>query len=185
MYRKPLSGFGTTHQLFVLRGTAPGGKLKGRGSPASKGWGDWGLLWPPWGLLCPPPLLGLGDCCALLPDPDVPLLPDPELKLFSSPGGGALVVGTSQSSVGGVTHLLLFLSKTSIAGQRWRRGYPPWQAQYLLHDLPKGTLPLASSLQRAEMWGCLGFVSNSWIFLRCFWHPATFCGQSQAWVSSL
>ena len=60
-----------------------------------------------------------------------------------------MVVGTSQSSVGGVTHLLLFLSKTSIAGHLWRRGYPPWQAQYLLQDLPRGTLPLASSLHRA------------------------------------
>ena len=136
-------------QLLLFSGTAPGGRLKGRGSPPSKGCGDWGRLWPPCCRLCPPPLLGLGDCCGLLPNPELPLLPDPELK-FSSPGGGALVVGTSQSSVGGVTHLLLFLSKTSMAGQRWRRGYPPWHAQYLLQDLPRGTLPLASSLQSAE-----------------------------------
>ena len=25
----------------------------------------------------------------------------------------------------------------------------------------------------------------SWKYSRCFWQPATFCGQSQAWVSSL
>ena len=28
-------------------------------------------------------------------------------------------------------------------------------------------------------------ISCSDLDLRCFWHPATFCGQSQAWVSSL
>ena len=77
--------------------------------------------------------------------------PGPEKSLLpSSPGGGALVVGTSQSSVGGVTHRLLFLSNTSMAGHRWSRGYPPWHAQYLLQDLPSGTLPLASSLHSAE-----------------------------------
>ena len=54
----------------------------------------------------------------------------PSLK-FSSPGSGAEVVGTSQSSVGGVTQRLRSLSNTSMAGQRWRRGYPPWHAQYL------------------------------------------------------
>ena len=41
------------------------------------------------------------------------------------------MVGTSQSSVGGVTQRLRSLSNTSMAGQRCRRGYPPWQAQYL------------------------------------------------------
>ena len=61
-----------------------------------------------------------------------------------------MVVGTSQSSVGGVTHRLLFLSKTNMAGHLWSLGYPPWQAQYLLHDFPRGTLPLASSLHKAE-----------------------------------
>ena len=60
------------------------------------------------------------------------------------------MVGTSQSSVGGVTQRLLCLSKTNMAGHLWSLGYPPWQAQYLLHDFPRGTLPLASSLQRAE-----------------------------------
>ena len=77
--------------------------------------------------------------------------PGPEKSLLpSSPGGGALVVGTSQSSVGGVTQRLLFLSNTSMAGHLWSRGYPPWHAQYLLQDLPSGTLPLASSLHSAE-----------------------------------
>lgn len=58
-------------------------------------------------------------------------------------------MGTSQSSVGGTTQRNERLSNTSIAGQRCKRGYPPWHCQYLLHDLPTGTLPLGSSLQSA------------------------------------
>lgn len=133
--------------LFGFRGTAPGGRLKGRGScscrPPPRGCPRGGP-WGPWGLRPPPPRLGFGDCWGWSePGPEKSLLP-------SSPGGGALVVGTSQSSVGGVTHRLLFLSNTSMAGHRWSRGYPPWHAQYLLQDLPSGTLPLASSLHSAE-----------------------------------
>lgn len=67
----------------------------------------------------------------------------------SSSGGGGGVVGTSQSSVGGTTHLSDLLSKTNMAGHLWSRGYPPWHCQYLLQDFPRGTFPLASSLQRA------------------------------------
>ena len=77
----------------------------------------------------------------------------PPLKLppwDSSSSGAGVVWGTSQSSVGGETQRLRFLSKTNIAGQRWRRGYPPWQAQYRLQDFPKGTFPLGSSLQSAK-----------------------------------
>ena len=37
-----------------------------------------------------------------------------------------------------------------MVGQFCSLGYPPWQAQYLLHDFPRGTLPLRSSLHRAE-----------------------------------
>ena len=98
-------------QLLGLRGTAPGGRLKGRGSPPPpRGRGGGG----PCCRLPPPPRRGLGDCWGCWS-------PGPE-KSFSSPGGGALVVGTSQSSVGGVTQRLRFLSNTSMAGQRCSRG---------------------------------------------------------------
>lgn len=98
-------------------GTAPGGRLNGRGSPPppprgrAPGGGPWGLLWPPF----LPGFLDFGGGWS----------PGDEKLSPSSPGGGALVVGTSQSSVGGVTHLLLFLSNTSMAGHLCRRGYPP------------------------------------------------------------
>lgn len=89
---------------------------------------------------------GNSCCCCLLPVAG--------RGMFNSPSScsgcsGAGVVGMSQSSVGGTTHLNERLSNTSIAGQRWRRGYPPWHCQYRLHDLPSGTLPLGSSLHRA------------------------------------
>ena len=99
-------------------------------------WGCWICGRLPWETLIPLPLAGLllrnGCFC-------------------SSSGGGGVVEGTSQSTVGGETHLLDCLSKTRVAGQRWRRGYPPWQAQYLSQDFPKGTLAFGSSLQRAEI----------------------------------
>ena len=69
---------------------------------------------------------------------------------WSSSSVGGVVAGTSQSSVGGETQRFLFLSNTNMAGHLWSRGYPPWQAQYLLQDFPNGTLPLGSSLQRAK-----------------------------------
>lgn len=47
---------------------------------------------------------------------------EPICLTSTSSGGGGVVVGMSQSSVGGTTHLKERLSKTSIAGQRWRRG---------------------------------------------------------------
>ena len=152
---------------FWLRGEAPAGILKGRlsgnGGPSK----EMGCPWPPplrpefpprRGLLLPPPRLGFAD---LGPDPD-------GLSNWSS-GGGALVVGTSQSSVGGVTQRFLFLSNTSMAGHLWRRGYPPWQAQYLLQDLPSGTLPLASSLHRAEIKIIVVLIGKKYYIILAFY----------------
>jgi len=109
----------------------------------------WRLLWENWSRrLLSGMLLGLSS------------------SLASS--GGFVVGGTSQSSVGGATHLFRVLSNTNIAGHLCNLGYPPWHAQYLLQDLPRATLPFASSLHNG-----------------CFWQPPTFCGQSHACVSSL
>merc|ERR1711997_979525 len=86
---------------------------------------------PPWFLLPPRFLNGLSSFPS-------------SLSSSSSDGGG--VGGTSQSAVGGATHLFLCLSNTSMAGHLCRRGYPPWHAQYRLQLFPNGTLPFASSL---------------------------------------
>ncbi len=123
-------------QLQLLIGLcsscAPSGKLKGRG------WGG------------RPPLPGSfwNRLLFSTPFPTRPP-PPPLLPPSCSSSGAGVVAGTSQSSVGGETQRFRCLSNTNMAGQRWRRGYPPWQAQYRLQDLPRGTFPLGSSLQRA------------------------------------
>lgn len=86
----------------------------------------------------------------------------------SSASGGGIVLGTSQSSVGGTTHLSDLRSNTSMAGHLWRRGYPPWHCQYLLQDLPNGTLPFGSSLQRAETTIITEEVQGTWKQLTMF-----------------
>jgi len=159
-----------------FKGCAPSGRMKswGNGRPC-----DWFGLPSLRGAEPPPPDWNLRRFSSR-PGPlkPIPLPPwfllrfltglpsSPPFSSSSSDGGG--VGGTSQSAVGGATHLFLCLSNTSMAGHLCRRGYPPWHAQYRLQLFPSGTLPFASSLHNG-----------------CFWHPATFCGQSHAWVSSL